>query len=190
MKIKHTILAAAMSLAATPALAHTWTHSASGFSAGFLHPFSGSDHMLAMVGVGLFAASLRGGALVAVPASFVLMMLVGGVLGIAGFHLPAAEAAVVASVITIGSVVALGWSWSVSAAAMLAGLLALIHGYAHGAEIPSGVNVLPYSVGFMLASAALHSLGILVNYITLSQGKTTRPLGAAITLAGLALVFG
>ncbi|MBB3018176.1 urease accessory protein [Microvirga lupini] len=190
MKIKHTILAAAMSLAATPALAHNWMPSDSGFSAGFLHPFGGSDHMLTMVGVGLFAASLRGRALIAVPASFVLMMLVGGAFGIAGFHIPAVEAVIVASVIAMGIVVALGWSWPVGAAAMLAGLMALFHGYAHGAEIPAGATVLPYCAGFMLASTALQSLGILMGHIILRQGKTTRPLGAIIMFAGLVLTFG
>ena len=41
--------------AAGPALAHPG-HEASGF----LHPFTGLDHMLAMVGVGLWAALLAG----------------------------------------------------------------------------------------------------------------------------------
>jgi urease accessory protein len=190
MRLVHLILAAALSVAATPALAHTGVHSMSGFAAGFLHPFGGFDHMLAMLGVGLFAALLGGRALIVVPASFVLMMIVGGVIGLAGINIPAVEASIAASVIAVGAVVALGWSWPLSAAAMLVGFFALFHGYAHGAEIPSGVTALSYYAGFSLASAALHSLGIGLSRIAIGHEKANRSLGAAITLAGCLLAFG
>ena len=190
MQLRHLILAAAAAVAATPALAHTGVHSISGFGAGFLHPFGGFDHMLAMLGVGLFAALLGGRALVVVPASFMFMMMMGGIIGVAGINIPAVEVLIAASVIAIGAVVALGWSWPLSAAAMLVGFFALFHGYAHGIEIPSGITALPYGVGFSLASAALHSLGIGLSRITRRHEKVNQSLGAAITVAGVVLVFG
>lgn len=190
MTTKYVILAAALAVAATPAFAHTGTHMTSGFAAGFLHPLGGIDHMLAMVGVGLFAALLGRSALIAVPGSFVLMMLVGGALGMAGFDIPAAEAAIAASVVAVGAVVALGWSWPVSGAAMLVGFLAIFHGYAHGAEIPSGATAVPYSIGFALASAALHSLGIALSYVALGRREFGRLFGSAIAVAGVILTFG
>ena len=189
MQIKRSIYAAVLAVAATPVLAHTGAHPVSGFAAGFLHPLGGFDHMLAMVGVGLFAAVLGRNALMAVPASFVLMMMVGGAIGMAGFEIPAVEAAIAASVVAVGVVVAWGWPWPTSAAAMLVGLFAIFHGYAHGAEIPMGAKALPYSLGFALASAALHLLGVVLSRMTLGYGRATRPLGAAITIAGLFLAF-
>src|SRR5262249_26625169 len=56
---------------------------AHGFVHGFAHPFGGFDHLLAMIAVGLFAWQLGGRALWLVPATFVTIMAVGGVLGIA-----------------------------------------------------------------------------------------------------------
>ena len=47
---------------------------------GFIHPLTGIDHILAMVSVGLLAANLGGRAIWAVPASFVLMMVLGGII--------------------------------------------------------------------------------------------------------------
>ena len=45
-------------LLAAPAMAHDGTGLAGGFAAGFFHPLSGLDHMLAMVSVGLWGAFL------------------------------------------------------------------------------------------------------------------------------------
>ncbi len=65
--------------AATPALAHPG-HDTSGFA----HPFTGWDHLLAMVGVGLWASLLsakRPAAAYLVPSAFVVMMLLGAAAG-------------------------------------------------------------------------------------------------------------
>ncbi|MBM6580671.1 HupE/UreJ family protein [Microvirga sp. BT689] len=189
MQLKNSIFVAALAVAATPALAHTGTHSVSGFAAGFLHPLGGFDHMLAMVGAGLFAALLGRSALVVVPASFVLMMMTGGAIGMAGFQIPAVEALIAASVVAVGVVVALGWPWPRSAAATLVGFFAVFHGYAHGIEIPIGADAFPYILGFALASAALHSFGVILSRMTSSYRNAAKSIGAAITFAGLVLAF-
>src|SRR3712207_2310375 len=62
------LLAAA---AATSAFAHTGETAAHGLAAGFVHPFSGLDHVLAMTAVGLWAALVGGRALWAWPLAFV-----------------------------------------------------------------------------------------------------------------------
>ena len=51
---------------------------------GFKHPWTGLDHMLAMVAVGLWAGLNGGRALWAWPVAFVGVMVAGGALGIAG----------------------------------------------------------------------------------------------------------
>jgi urease accessory protein len=70
-----------VSLSATLAFAHIGLGQAETFSTGFYHPLSGIDHVVAMVAVGLYAASLGGTALWLVPLSFVVTMMVGGILG-------------------------------------------------------------------------------------------------------------
>ena len=78
------ILSLLLILLPTAALAHTGAGDASGFLHGFMHPIGGVDHVLAMVAVGVFAYVLGGRALWLVPLSFVGMMAVGFLVGIAG----------------------------------------------------------------------------------------------------------
>ncbi|MGH8354011.1 MAG: HupE/UreJ family protein, partial [Pseudomonas sp.] len=81
------LLIAAGLLASGSALAHPG-HEVSGLAAGLLHPLSGVDHLLAMLGVGLWAGQRGGKALWLLPLSFMAMLAVGGLLGINGFALP------------------------------------------------------------------------------------------------------
>ena len=57
------LAAAATAGFSTAALAHVGDHSHMSFTEGLLHPFSGIDHVLAMVAVGLWASQLGGRAL-------------------------------------------------------------------------------------------------------------------------------
>ncbi len=63
----------ALVFAPSVAFAHPG-HGGHSLLAGFLHPFSGIDHLLAMTAVGLIAAQLGGRALWAVPTTFVAVM--------------------------------------------------------------------------------------------------------------------
>src|SRR5262249_5193634 len=94
-----------LALSAGVADAHIAVSSAMGFGHGFGHPFSGLDHILAMLAVGLFAAKLGGRALWLIPASFMAMMSVGGILGIAGAAVPFVEIGIALSVIVLGAMV-------------------------------------------------------------------------------------
>ena len=189
MTLKRSLLVVPAMLAVAPAFAHTGFH-VSGFSAGVLHPLGGLDHALAMMAVGLFAAMLGGRALWAVPGSFVAVMLIGGGLGFAGIDIPAAEIGIAASVLVLGFLVALGRTWPLGAAMALAGGFAVFHGYAHGAEIPSGAGPLSYSLGFAFASAVLHLAGLAAGLVTFGRWKVARLAGAAVTLGGLVLALG
>lgn len=184
------ILVAMLVAAATPALAHAGHGSVSGILAGLLHPLGGLDHVLAMVSVGLFAALLGGRALWALPASFVGMMLVGGVSGMTGIEVPAIEFGIAMSIIVLGAVVTWGGQWPVQAAAAFVGTFAVFHGYAHGAEIPVGVDAVLYCLGFGLATAILHGAGIAVGLLALGHTKIVRFAGAAVTVTGLFIALG
>src|SRR5690349_3496651 len=88
------------------AFAHTGLHDTQGFLAGFSHPFSGLDHLLAMFAVGLWAAQLGGRALWGVPCAFVVTMILGAVLGFYGWALPFVESGILVSVCFLGVLVA------------------------------------------------------------------------------------
>ena len=135
---------------ASPAFAHTGVGHAAGFISGLFHPLGGLDHVLAMVGVGLFAALLGGRALWVVPLSFVTMMAVGGAWGMAGANLPLIEFGIGFSVVALGAMMALQWRFPLAIAAVLVGLFAVFHGYAHGAEMPASASGFRYGAGFCL----------------------------------------
>lgn len=111
MNTKRLVGSAALSaFAFVPGLAHAHTGlgDVSGFAHGFTHPLSGLDHILAMVMVGLFAAQLGGRARWLVPMSFVSVMMLGGVLGLAGIAVPFVELGIGLSIVVLGGAVAFG----------------------------------------------------------------------------------
>ena len=78
-------------ISVAPSLAHQTAIVAEGLASGFLHPFFGLDHVVAMVAVGLWGAFLGAPALWILPIVFPLVMAVGGGLGVAGIPLPQVE---------------------------------------------------------------------------------------------------
>ena len=60
--------------------AHTFTGMV-GFYDGLSHPVLGIDHFLAMVSVGIVSAQIGGRAIWTIPATYVLMMIIGGTIG-------------------------------------------------------------------------------------------------------------
>jgi len=177
---------AALAFIAVPgvALAHTGIGSLHGFSAGLLHPLGGLDHVLAMVAIGLWAGTSGGTMRWALPAAFLAGMAGGGVLGMAGLGLPMVEAGILASLIVLGALLASGVRASASVALPLALLFGSLHGHAHGSE---GMVSMGYAAGFLLATAALHGLGLALN-----MGGSVRAMrlaGGATACVGVALLL-
>ncbi len=180
-----------LTLLTFPVLAHAHPghdHS-SGFSHGLAHPINGLDHILAMVAVGLWAAQIGGRALWAVPATFVGVMALGGILGVAGFTVPFVEPGIVGSVLILGLLIAFAVRLPLAASLPLVGLFSIFHGYAHGAEMPFSASGIEYGLGFVLATAALHGIGIGIGLLI--QRFTTAPVvrfaGGAIAVTAVAL---
>lgn len=186
-----TIIAMALS---TPAAAHVGAGGDHGFVHGFAHPIGGVDHVLAMVAVGLLAASLGGRSMWLVPATFVLMMAGGGLLGMSLVELPYVELGIAASVFVLGLIVALRVPMPTVAAMGLVAFFALFHGHAHGAEMPADASGVGYAAGFMLATALLHTIGIGLGLAIARVGRAGSSVskigGAAMSLAGVALIGG
>ena len=186
--MKHRIVClAALLLAAAPAVAHPG-HGGSGI----LHPFTGMDHLLAMVGVGMWAWLLgagRRGVVVLVPTAFVVMMALGAAAGFAGIKLPLAEAAILTSVFLLGGLVLGAVRLPTATAMALVGLFAVFHGYAHAVEAPAA-SPGTYMLGFLVATALLHGVGVGIGWLAQRAVGDfgLRALGGLI-VAGGALVL-
>lgn len=184
--MKRIVTALPLLIAPSVALAHPGH--GYGFEAGFLHPFTGTDHLLAMIGVGLWAAILGGRARWALPAGFLSMMALGGALAMnlgLGGAAQAVEPAILASVILLGAVVALALRAPLAAALPLVALFGLAHGAAHGTEMVG--NGLAFGAAMLTATALLHAAGLALGLAL--NGKLARALGGATAIAGLALAF-
>jgi urease accessory protein len=178
-------------LLGAPASAHTGTV-AGGFAGGFAHPLFGPDHVVAMVAVGLWGAFLGAPAIWLLPIVFPLVMAVGGVLGILGVALPAVEVGIAVSAIVLGLMVALAARPPLWVAAILVGIFAIFHGYAHGAELPAGTDAVAFSLGFVIATGLLHLCGIAFGQLAQwPVGRiAVRLAGGAIAFAGMGFLNG
>ncbi|MBO9353752.1 protein hupE [Bordetella petrii] len=197
MKKHASLFAAAFVFMANPAFAHVSpvAHEHSSFAAGFAHPLMGLDHILAMVAIGVWAAMLGGRALIAVPAAFVSVMVLGFVAALAGMPLPFVEPVILASVVVLGLAIAFALPVSPLLGALIAGFFAFFHGHAHGGEIGSAA-LLTYGAGFVLATILLHALGIGLGVgtgrlMTGPAGRwSMRIAGGATALGGLLMMAG
>jgi urease accessory protein len=185
----------ALCLAPTTAFAHVGVASTSGFVHGFAHPISGLDHQLAMILVGIFAYQLGERALWLVPLTFVSVMAIGGFLGVMGVPIPFVELGIALSVIVLGAIVAFGVRAPVAVAMGVVGLFAIFHGHAHGSEMPLDASGIDYGIGFMIATAIHHAVGISIGFLIGASTKTFgnkvyRVAGGLASVAGVALLFG
>ncbi len=159
---------------------------------GFLHPLTGPDHVLAMIGAGMWAAFLaarKPAAALGVPLAFMVMMAFGAGAGFAGIKLPFSEAGVIASIFMLGGLVLVGVRVPTATAMLIVGWFAMLHGYSHALEAPEG-DPGRYMLGFLVATALLHTLGLGLGWVV---QKLTGNLGlqalGGLVMAGGALVL-
>jgi urease accessory protein len=184
------LVAAATAGFSSAAFAHVGDHSHMSFVEGLLHPFSGLDHVLAMVAVGLWASQIGGRALWLLPLTFPAVMAAGAALGFGGVQLPWVEIGIAASVMVLGAAVAFALRPTLAVSIPLIGLFALLHGYSHGLELPADASALTYGAGFIAATLVLHMIGI---GIGVAAGRmpvrfAARTAGGAIAVLGVALL--
>jgi urease accessory protein len=178
-------------LLSNPAAAHMGTGLPGGFVSGFKHPFSGIDHLLAMISVGLWGAFLGRPLIYALPVIFPAMMVVGAIMGMFVVPLPPVELGIALSVVVLGGCIALSVRAPVWAASIIVAVFAVFHGYAHGKELPSAADPVSYSAGFVLATGLLHVAGICLGFLNdLPNGVVaTRSMGAVIATVGVGLLY-
>ncbi|MBX9469195.1 MAG: HupE/UreJ family protein [Rhizobium sp.] len=180
-------------LSALPAHAHVMDGPLGGFGSGFGHPLAGFDHLLAMLAVGLWGAQMGGRSVWTLPATFPMIMCVGGIIGMTGV-LPdqPIEYGIALSVIVLGGAIAAAWRAREWAALVLIAAFALMHGYPHGVLAPRASDPAAFTVGFVVSTGVIHVIGIAIGagLKPIGGGRLVQALGAAISLAGVWFLFG
>lgn len=184
----------ALALLALPLLAQAHPgHSGHGYSDGFMHPFFGADHLLAMLAVGVWGA-LHARRIWLPPLVFVTLLAVGAALGAQGLAVPWVEPLVAASVLGLGLMLAGVARPGNRLALGLIGAFALFHGLAHGSDLGSGTAAdLAVLFGIVSGSAALHAIGMVGArrflaahpQLALNFGRTLAVLGSGLVLSNV-----
>ena len=180
------VCVAVILLLTRPAFAHTEYGEVTGFLTGLEHPWSGLDHILAMLAVGLWGAQLGKPAIWLLPIVFPMVMSMGAFLGLIGTPVPGVEIGIALSAVVLGVMVCAEALPKLAVAAVLVGTFAIFHGHAHGTELPEGQSGILYSLGFVIGTGGLHALGIAIGMIhKWPAGKRTiRSTGALIAIGG------
>lgn len=174
-----------------PSFAHPGHVSGNGLLPGFAHPFGGLDHILAMFAVGLISSTSRSRNLWLLPASFIVMMLVGFLIGTQHIVLPIVEVGIGTSVVVYGLMLGSKTPLPSIALACAVGFFAIFHGYAHGAELQQAVSPSGYVIGFTVATVLLILLGLATSYAAGRLGALPiRWLGYALSAVGVGMLAG
>jgi len=171
-----------LALASTAAMAHPQAGGAHthGFLYGFIHPFTGLDHLLAMLAVGIW--SVRQSNARWLRAVFIGMVMVGMASGAAGLAIPGLETGIAATVVLMGVLIAVAARLPAAAGAVMVGAFALLHGNAHGHELPQAAS----AGGLLLASGLLVLGGSVLGRV--GPALALKVSGAAIAATGVMLV--
>ncbi|MEM7509031.1 MAG: HupE/UreJ family protein [Pseudomonadota bacterium] len=195
--------AATFMLAATPAFAHhplagapmeTFAH---GVLSGIGHPLLGFDHLFFIMAVGI-AALFTGRALTA-PMGYIVGMLGGCTLIMAGVALPAVELVIALSLVLVGGLLMSGRSLGLAPTMAIFAGLGLFHGWAFGESIvgqEAGAGAMVVT-GYLLGLAATQwavavGAGMAVSRIwgaVEAQALSARLAGGLVAGAGAFLVL-
>lgn len=183
----------ALSLAGSAALAHSGAdataHVHAGFVDGLLHPWTGVDHLMAMLAVGLWSASTTRRWWIP-PLVFVQMLLAGAVLGLAVAPVPVVEPMIASSLVVLGLLLGARTPLPTLFGAALVGLFAVFHGWAHGTALSGSAQPWQPMLGMLLSTAVLHASGVLAGlWIRSRSAAWSRVTGTLVALTGGALLL-
>lgn len=181
MRIRTPLIAAIL---AAPLLAFAHAGHAlapSSFFEGFAHPFTGADHLAAMLAVGLWSGLTRTQRRWLAPLSFAATLLAGALLAPAGASMT--EPGIAASLLVLGLLVAARAPLPALFGAALCAAFAWMHGAAHGAELQGGAAL----AGMVAATVLLLAGGVAAGLAL--RGRSRWPgtlIGSGVALLGAA----
>lgn len=183
------VLLLTLALTATTASAHTGAHNIDGFISGLSHPFLGLDHLLVMLGVGLYASRLTRFNASLTIAAFLSFMAIGAGLAVFGLSIQGVEAGILASVLVTGLLLASPRQLPSGVCGALLASFAVLHGFAHGAEMPLATEPVHYALGFLLATVVLHGIGLGLGLLLSKHPLALRISGYITSGLGLYLLI-
>ena len=150
-------------LSSMMAFAHTTTLESGSFGSGFLHPISGLDHILAMVGVGMvaFFASKKG---YLTLVAFMGAMVLSAIAGYSGVTFLSVEEGILISIAVVFGLIGFANKLPINVIVSVVAFFGLFHGFAHGVEFGAG-NFTLYILGFTLSTLLLHLSGMAIGYL-------------------------
>lgn len=176
------IVSAALLLIPSMAFAHPGH--GDGFAAAFAHPFTGIDHLLMMLCVGIFAGRIGGNARWQLPLAFFGAMTAGWLLAASGIFIAGIESGIAAGLIALGVLFAWRMTLPFAMQASIVAMFAVLHGMAHGSELSSATPIAT-ALGFLLATAALHGVGLgIAEWVPREKQGIYRALGALLAIIG------
>lgn len=184
--IRILFLAGLALLAPETSYAHVTTSPMAGLSAGLIHPLLGLDHLLAIVSVGILAGVGTGPSWKAFPVLFVFALAAGAFMGLGSPESNIIEPAISASVVVLGIAVMRPDLLRAFSLIGIAVCFALVHGYAHGSEVPAGSG--PAFIAGMAATALVLSLVVSWFFRLPALRSSAWYFGATSALAGLAML--
>lgn len=171
------------------ALAHTG-HDHGLAMSGLLHPLGGLDHLLALLGVGVWAALPSGRRTLWIPVLFIACLVGGALVAGPAWPVAAVETGIAASVVFFGLLLAFALRLPDAVVTPLAMLFALCHGLAHGLESPQQGLPAAYVAGFTFTSSLLIAAGVFAarKLAQTRGGAVLRIAGAGAAASGLLLM--
>lgn len=184
------LFATALLLFPAVAMAHVGDHSLINSKAGFLHPLTGLDHLLALVATGLWLAQSEIRGKPGFVAGFVAVLAVAIAVG-TQFTQVTFEAGLVATLVVLGALMACAVRGSLVLHALVIGATAAVHGFVHGTELPGGEGALPFAAALVVSSALVISAAMLAGQRSqkIAKGLIARVAGAAFILFGFGMAF-
>lgn len=155
---------------------------------GLLHPVTGLDHLLALFAVGLLASRYCLRSRLAMSAVLLVMMAIGATAGMLGSALAVIEFGITGSLLLLGGIITIGKRLPVAIALIAVSLIGMLHGYAHGQEIPLSFNAVLYFTGFLISSLGIQLLGLLIGRTQQHGEKLCRFTGGLVSLSGIAFL--
>ena len=185
------LVALAASAAPTPAAAHLVGVEFGDFYAGFLHVYSGVEHIAALTAIALLAAlqppRVGRWALVCTPP----LMLLGAAIAQGGAA--SGVAGSLAALSAVGLAAAVGARLSVTSFIGLVAACAVLHGYVNGrAADGAAIDMRLYASGVAVAGGVAVTLGAAAASVALERGPVARIGARAVAswLAALGLIIG
>ncbi|MCR6653268.1 MAG: HupE/UreJ family protein [Cellvibrionaceae bacterium] len=172
------------------ALAHVGDHSLLNLSAGFLHPLSGADHLLALLATGIWLGQSDTRPKPAFIAAFCAVLALTIVVGMQFTQLTF-EAGIVATLVVLGALLAAAVRGPLALRAGIVIATAAVHGFVHGTELPAGEGVTPFIAGLIASSFTVVSIAMILGTKanSVAQGMFARVAGALLVLTGFIMAF-